>query len=277
MSRETFIELAQERTIALPFKLMRTGKVDSRVGVNYDICDHGHIEFCLRLSSSEEYAVDEVGGRMVRLHFPHLFVKRPNTRHKYTIYGQRKAIFMIYPSELQPLFDRIGMRTDINGFEFIMTDSLKEKLERYCELFPISQEFGVAERFDLMALDILADIYLQQHGMNYSEPDVLEEAIRSSASFIQLEFLRTDVLEEAINRFGFSRRSFFRYWKKYYKNTPTQYVIDLRMQEAKRLLSRRDLSIQDISERLNFSSSSYFTQAFKRCFNCSPREYRRKE
>ena len=49
------------------------------------------------------------------------------------------------------------------------------------------------------------------------------------------------------------------------------------MEKAKELLVSTDTPIEDISQQLRFSSSSYFRKCFKEYFGISPREMRKKE
>ncbi|WP_196048231.1 helix-turn-helix domain-containing protein, partial [Parabacteroides distasonis] len=46
--------------------------------------------------------------------------------------------------------------------------------------------------------------------------------------------------------------------------------------EAKALLSSSTLSIQEISDRLNFTNQSFFGKYFKQHVGISPTEYRKK-
>jgi AraC-like DNA-binding protein len=53
--------------------------------------------------------------------------------------------------------------------------------------------------------------------------------------------------------------------------------LELRFNEACRLLRESNLSISEISYRSGFESSAYFATAFKRKYAMSPREYRKIE
>ena len=54
------------------------------------------------------------------------------------------------------------------------------------------------------------------------------------------------------------------------------YVIRFRMVEASRLLSsHKDISIQEVADRVGFSSARYFSTAFKQSYGVTPTEYRR--
>lgn len=55
----------------------------------------------------------------------------------------------------------------------------------------------------------------------------------------------------------------------------TNYIIETRIQESKRLLSRKDMSIQDIAISCGFQNISYFSRQFKRTTGMTPREFRK--
>lgn len=53
-----------------------------------------------------------------------------------------------------------------------------------------------------------------------------------------------------------------------------QYLTDVRMSKALRLLGETPLSLSDIAELTGFSNASYFSTKFKKTFSVSPSEYR---
>lgn len=53
-----------------------------------------------------------------------------------------------------------------------------------------------------------------------------------------------------------------------------EYVISLRMEQAKKLLSNPDLKLADIAERIGYQDVRHFTQVFRKKFEMTPTEYR---
>ncbi len=53
-----------------------------------------------------------------------------------------------------------------------------------------------------------------------------------------------------------------------------EYVIHLRMEQAKQLLLNPQLKLADISERVGYQDVKHFTQLFRKKFNVTPTEYR---
>ena len=62
---------------------------------------------------------------------------------------------------------------------------------------------------------------------------------------------------------------------KYKKMTFSQYVTELRMQRAMRLLGRPSLSINNVAKSVGFDDYTYFNKVFKRYFQCTPSEYKK--
>lgn len=56
--------------------------------------------------------------------------------------------------------------------------------------------------------------------------------------------------------------------------TAGQFIDELNIQEAKRLLESTDLSVSEIAFQLQFSSPAFFSKFFKRFCHLSPRDYR---
>jgi len=54
------------------------------------------------------------------------------------------------------------------------------------------------------------------------------------------------------------------------------YLTDLRMKEAKKLLAATSLRISEIADRLGYADVAYFSNAFKKAAGCTPSEFRAK-
>ena len=56
--------------------------------------------------------------------------------------------------------------------------------------------------------------------------------------------------------------------------TPQQYLIHTRLREAKALLSRLDLPVNEIAYMVGYSNVAYFVSSFKKYVGMSPNHYR---
>ncbi len=271
-----YVDLSHKRDIKFPFMLETAGVIQTSNSEHYSM-DYHSLEFCLRLSSRENEAVDELDGKIYRNRFPHLFIKRSGVRHRYAIKSSRYAIFLIYPATLEPAFAAVGIPVDEPGVEFKLTPELEKLLEVFLELIPRSQNRGVAEKFDMIGFQIIENIFMQKLLPEESE-NIIDHTIREIASYLQVHFTDDIDMDNICHKFGLSRRSFFRNWSRLYERTPLQYILDLKIREAERLLLTRDIRIKEIAAVLGFENHSYFIQAFRRTHNgTTPGEFRRKQ
>ena len=76
-------------------------------------------------------------------------------------------------------------------------------------------------------------------------------------------------------RAGIPERTFKRRFKAATGNSLIEYLQNLRIEEAKRLLEGSDMPIEAISEEAGYSDTSFFRRLFKRRTGVNPSDYRR--
>ncbi len=64
-------------------------------------------------------------------------------------------------------------------------------------------------------------------------------------------------------------------FRKYYNETPTDFLNRLRVRKAARLLSEPDAKVVSVATELGFDSVSHFHHLFNRYLGLTPAEYRR--
>ena len=101
-------------------------------------------------------------------------------------------------------------------------------------------------------------------------PQSLVEAVTLMEANIE-EPLTTHELAEHL---GISRRQLERLFKKYLQAVPSRYYLDLRLQEARKLLRESDRAVGDIALLTGFSSGAHFSTAYRNHFGMTPREER---
>ena len=99
---------------------------------------------------------------------------------------------------------------------------------------------------------------------------------RASMQFISDNLEKQFTLNELCENIGYSQTYVSREFKKRKGKSVFDYVIDLRLETAKKLLLVTDLSVTAIAGQVGFSGSNYFTSVFKDRMGCTPREMRKR-
>ncbi|MGN0222341.1 MAG: helix-turn-helix domain-containing protein [Prevotella sp.] len=109
--------------------------------------------------------------------------------------------------------------------------------------------------------------------MSTADAEFLTKVKAAIETHISDENFTVQTLSEmmAMERTGLYRRMSFLTGK-----SPSEYIKDIRMDVAARLLCESDLPIGTIAERTGFSTTKYFSRVFKKSYNSSPQEHRNK-
>lgn len=96
-------------------------------------------------------------------------------------------------------------------------------------------------------------------------------------SYIKENYLEKDFsLYTLSENFGYNPSVFSRLFKNFFGVNFRKYLDSLKMNTAKKLLSETKLSVEEISEKLNYSNPSNFIRAFRSEFLMSPGQFRTK-
>ncbi|MBS9422201.1 helix-turn-helix transcriptional regulator [Photorhabdus caribbeanensis] len=89
-------------------------------------------------------------------------------------------------------------------------------------------------------------------------------------SFMENHYLKEWKLSEFAKEFGMGLTTFKELFRSVYGISPRAWISERRILYAHQLLLNSEMSIVDISMEAGFSSQSYFTQSYRRRFNCTP-------
>ena len=80
--------------------------------------------------------------------------------------------------------------------------------------------------------------------------------------------------EQIAENIGMSYSSFRRFFKQYTGFTPTQYILELKINRSKELLTNTEYSCQEIAFELGFNTPSHFNMVFLKKTGITPHQYR---
>lgn len=113
--------------------------------------------------------------------------------------------------------------------------------------------------------------------LRYEEEQRSQEArpIRMAKQYINENYNKAISLEGVSNHIGFNPAYFSSMFKKATGQNFMDYVIEIRILNAKGLLVQTNLDIADIAAKVGYTDLKYFSRIFKKLTNLTPSEYRR--
>ncbi|MDI2588342.1 AraC family transcriptional regulator [Psychrobacillus sp. NEAU-3TGS] len=111
--------------------------------------------------------------------------------------------------------------------------------------------------------------------LEYIQTEILKnQRVKQMLSWIHEHYAEKMMLEDIARAGQLSRSECCRYFKRFLKSTPLNYVIDYRIQKSLYLLQQGDATITEVAYQVGFNSTSYFINKFKASINMTPLEYK---
>jgi len=197
----------------------------------------------------------------------------------------------------------------LDRFRAFNLQGIAEQLELFCNTYAngqyIAQSNIIREHFIHMALsaknhvqynafdymlnnmnhcDTIFDLakilsaYLEKLILYQRERDdaLTFEIIQKVKSYIEAHFSEDISLEHIAEIFHFNPSYISLLFKNYSKVGFKEYLINLRIEEAKRLLRETNLKVYEIARKIGYNDVAYFVKLFKKEVGTSPNRYRSK-
>ena len=120
---------------------------------------------------------------------------------------------------------------------------------------------------------ILNEMFLKMH-VNIKKEDEFSSIGIEMKDFLNTQITSKFQLEFLCKHISKSESQTIRIFKKLYGITPYTYVLNKKIDFAKKLFVDTTLSVKEISAQLCFSDEYYFSNIFKQKVGCSPTQYR---
>ena len=163
--------------------------------------------------------------------------------------------------------DKIFYLNDEDLEEVISLCSLMEKEYKKTDSFK--------SEFIKNTLECLLFIILRNLNLTPSQKTVTNP-VQNSILYMQLHFKENPTLVEVASYSGFNPNYFSQKFKETVGKTYIDYLVDLKVSYAKKLLMSSNMSITDICFSSGFTSISNFMRVFKNKYGMSPNAYRNK-
>ena len=102
-----------------------------------------------------------------------------------------------------------------------------------------------------------------------------DAVVRGCEEWLAEHFREQDVIRRAVGKSGIAERTLKRRFKIATDSSLIEYVQNLRVEEAKRLLEIGSMPVDEISAETGYEDASFFRRLFKRRTGLTPSQYRR--
>lgn len=110
---------------------------------------------------------------------------------------------------------------------------------------------------------------------NKPDNDIVSKLIDKAKVIIRNNIFEDINLEDIANQVNMSYSWFRKQFKSMTGLSPAHYIQDLRVKQAKEIISTTNLSIKEIAFKLCFDNTAYFIKVFKKHTGYSPADYRK--
>lgn len=206
--------------------------------------------------------------------------------------------FMIFPNQTTTY-----IANDINPWSYIWIefDGLKVKntleISGFSKSNPIYNTHSVellekmllemeyiVENKNLTVLNAIGHLYLFLDFLEQSnnrarlskKNNMKDFYIHEALSYIESNFQKNITVEEIAQVCNINRVYFGKIFKESLGKSPQEFILEYRMTKATELLKSTQLSIKDIGMAIGYENQFHFSRAFKKLYNISPNQWRKK-
>ena len=100
------------------------------------------------------------------------------------------------------------------------------------------------------------------------------DALKAPVAYVRKNYMQNICLKELAEVTHLSISALERRFKKYLGKTPKQFINEVRLENARRLLIETNIAIATIANDTGFADHSYFSRQFQKLFDQSPSAFR---
>lgn len=151
----------------------------------------------------------------------------------------------------------------------------EEIINLYYKAIEIANEerAGFQQALSGIVMNILGLMYYRDKTRDFEDEELINK-INKAKVIMREDIYKNTTAEDIAKNIGISYSGFRRAFKELTGTSPSKYMVELKLNEAKLLLYNTNLPIKEISYSLNFENPDYFPIFFKKRTGKTPSEYR---
>lgn len=229
------------------------------------------IYLCFVLAEETDEILELDGVPRMDINPPFMRVTYPGARANHLRSSSRNELFFTYDASDLETFKRFGF----HNCNFSLTERFSSLLAETEKLLLNHQAIGIADQLDRLAVMLGLEAMLSSLSTGETQVNPGTERIHQIRKFFQFHYTENLELDKVLSRFGLSRRTFYREWSQAFPESPAEYLVKLRMNEAQMLLQNSSLRIYEIAAECGYPNEIYFSRCFAKNTGMTPQAYRK--
>jgi two-component system response regulator YesN len=174
------------------------------------------------------------------------------------------------PKEIQYAIEYLIIHVHKEYFEYSKRNLFNDDLDDL--LRSIKAESNI-NRLENQVKQVLMQVHLKQK--TYQEDPALSP-INKAKNWINQNLSEKITIQDISDLVYMNPTYFCQYFKKQTGITVLDYITDLRLETAKKLLEQEELKVNEIAQRIGYQDTKYFSRLFKQKWGSLPSEFRKK-
>ncbi|SKC86013.1 AraC family transcriptional regulator [Ohtaekwangia koreensis] len=283
----------------LPFKIPKTSQESFRLQEDrehhfYDyLHQHPEVQLTLILSSEGKVIAGDYIGTfkpgdifLIGANLPHVFRNDSryyeqgddSTAHSYTVFFEWQSFGEKFLS--LPELKKLQEFTKVSDRGLYIKDPVRNRISQL-----MKQMFRTSEMDRLIVLLKILNILSHAESIDplassgiYNDFDEIDgKKLADVYRFTMNEYHRKIHLDEVADVANMTTNSFCRYFKKRTRKSYIDFLTEIRIGQARKLLQLNDLSISQICFEVGFNNLSNFNRKFRELCEITPTEFRRSQ
>ncbi|GGZ40077.1 AraC family transcriptional regulator [Echinicola pacifica] len=221
---------------------------------------------------------------LVGPYLPHLWRNDVSFYEENNYENQVKTIIMKFTNDFigngtfkNPEFSEIDKLLDLSKFGVCfgksISEELHEELIRIPELNPAMQSIKLLEILSRLSVTTDKNVLSSSDMRQYTTEN--SQRLDTVLKYISDNYASNITLEDIADVACMTTNSFCRFFKKLTNKSFTQFLNEVRIRNASRLLIQDDLLVSEICYIVGYNSITNFNNQFKQIMGCTPKQFRK--
>lgn len=194
--------------------------------------------------------------------------------------GQTEAMKAYLERQIREIgaMDEEAWRIDALSLSFALQDTIRKQFERQTDLLSLTDRIG--KLHDCRGKEE-AEAWMKAEAERFAaafqdwQSRHCASAVSRAVRFIEERYTEPLSLQQVASQVHLNAAYFSHLFKKETGRSFVQFLIELRMEKAKKLLANTDMNVTEISGAVGYDLPNYFAKLFRQFTGLSPKEYRK--